>query len=363
MGFYFRVAPGLRLRLTSRGLRASIGPRAARLHVGAGGPGVSTGAGPVSYYHSLSGVNRRARGGARAEKLAQAQQVNAIWEQLLNVHREEFPSTQPPLVPASAVIELQDLVEQRRRESTRGINWFRRRDRAQAREAAKAQAQQEWERAVAAADAERARRQTAADQRWQLLLANDPVVVMETLVEAFEDNDAPATPVAVAGSEVSMAVLAPAQEAIPIRMGRVTEAGNISLAKLAKGERGQLITSITLGYLLVTLREAFACAPGLQAARVVVVRVADVDTYGVPSLECLVAGRWLKERLDDVTWQDVDAGTIAIDTADELMLDMRGGAPRALDLADEPELRELISAIDIADLDEPSAESPSRADQ
>lgn len=42
-------------RLTKRGLRVRIGPRIARLHAGAGGPGISTGAGPFTYYKSLRG--------------------------------------------------------------------------------------------------------------------------------------------------------------------------------------------------------------------------------------------------------------------------------------------------------------------
>lgn len=53
MGFYIRLAPGLKLRLTKRGARWAVGPRAARLHFGAGGTGVSTGAGPFSYYKGL----------------------------------------------------------------------------------------------------------------------------------------------------------------------------------------------------------------------------------------------------------------------------------------------------------------------
>jgi hypothetical protein len=46
-------------QFTRRGVRARIGPRIARLHVGAGGTGFSTGAGPVSYYRPL---RRRRRG-------------------------------------------------------------------------------------------------------------------------------------------------------------------------------------------------------------------------------------------------------------------------------------------------------------
>jgi hypothetical protein len=53
MGFYWRVLPGVKVRVTRRGTRWSLGPRIARCHTGAGGPGVSTGAGPVSWYRPL----------------------------------------------------------------------------------------------------------------------------------------------------------------------------------------------------------------------------------------------------------------------------------------------------------------------
>lgn len=51
MGFPFKVAPGVGIRATSREVRASVRPRAARVHFGAGGTGFSTGAGPVSLYY------------------------------------------------------------------------------------------------------------------------------------------------------------------------------------------------------------------------------------------------------------------------------------------------------------------------
>src|SRR5258708_35018758 len=102
MGFYFKLAPGVKIGATRRGLRASVGPRAARVHFGAGGTGVSTGAGPVSLYHSVGGGRRR-RGTApsrtavaayerqlrQAQKLEQAQALQAAFEGILNLHREE----------------------------------------------------------------------------------------------------------------------------------------------------------------------------------------------------------------------------------------------------------------------------------
>src|SRR5215469_4753316 len=46
-------------RFTKRGVRVRIGPRAARLHIGAGGTGFSTGAGPFTWYQPLGGKRRR----------------------------------------------------------------------------------------------------------------------------------------------------------------------------------------------------------------------------------------------------------------------------------------------------------------
>jgi hypothetical protein len=48
MGFYFRP-----FRWTKRGLRVRIGPRITRLHVGAGGTGVSAGRGLFTWYKRL----------------------------------------------------------------------------------------------------------------------------------------------------------------------------------------------------------------------------------------------------------------------------------------------------------------------
>ena len=60
MGLY--IGPRwLGIRITKRGVRASAGPRIFRVHTGAGGSGISTGAGPVSYYQPL----RRRKGGRR----------------------------------------------------------------------------------------------------------------------------------------------------------------------------------------------------------------------------------------------------------------------------------------------------------
>jgi hypothetical protein len=51
--------PGIRIRWSRRGVRVGIGPRFARVHVGSGRPGISTGAGPVTLYRSTRRRKRR----------------------------------------------------------------------------------------------------------------------------------------------------------------------------------------------------------------------------------------------------------------------------------------------------------------
>lgn len=60
MSMYLTIIPGLlKVRVGKRGVRTSVGPRWARYHTGGGyRSGVSTGAGPFTWYR---GVGRRRR--------------------------------------------------------------------------------------------------------------------------------------------------------------------------------------------------------------------------------------------------------------------------------------------------------------
>jgi len=58
MSIYIRPGRFLKLRISRRGVRAGIGPRWLRFWSGGCGDGISTGAGPVTYYRPL----RRRRG-------------------------------------------------------------------------------------------------------------------------------------------------------------------------------------------------------------------------------------------------------------------------------------------------------------
>ncbi|MDQ5976075.1 MAG: hypothetical protein QG661_3284 [Actinomycetota bacterium] len=80
MGFGFRVVPGVRLRVSSRGVSAGVGPRIARVNVGSrGGVGLSSGIGPFQTFAPLVRGGGRRSTGSRGLSYA-AQNAAAEWE-------------------------------------------------------------------------------------------------------------------------------------------------------------------------------------------------------------------------------------------------------------------------------------------
>lgn len=363
VGFSVKLAPGIRIRASSRGIGASVGPRAARLHVGSGRAGFSSGMGPVSMYTSLNGGSRRASRPSmssyerqvvaaqrRADKAAEADRLADELRRLTNVHREEFPPASRPVVP---LVTVDRLAVHRRasREAVAGLSVFRRSARAQARRAAAVRADEQIAEASGAARAQRLEQQARVDQIWEALVDNDPNVVPAVLAAAFGDNEATAAVVGMAGSEVSLVMLAPDESVVPERLPSLTDAGNLSLRKLPKADRSAIYLEVVLGHLLVTLREVFAVAPALTAARVVVLRRAASNAYGQPGVDPIVAGRWEKAAFDGVHWSSASAVTIARDTASELVLNQgRTLELRPLPLTAHPDLANLIGRVDIEDL-------------
>jgi len=109
---------------------------------------------------------------------------------------------------------------------------------------------------------------------------------------------------------------------------------------------------LVFGHLLVTVREAFAVAPGTSRARVVALCHDGDDAYGQPRLVCLAAASFARERLQEVQWRQADASTIVNDAPGELLISLVAGDRelRPLDLKSEPELAELIRTIDTVEL-------------
>ena len=371
MGFSVKLAPGVRVRVSSHGVRAGVGPRIARVHVGTGRTGFSSGLGPFSVYGSVGGKRRRTSGGrgsgrpsaaalerqaaaarrmqAEADKAREAQRLAAIFQEIISLHRQDFPSVERPVAPMPAFPAPEAVREWHEKNALGGIGMFDRAKRAAARQYAAQAAQADLNDKWRQAQAQQAQAQHELDRQWARLTGNDPDTVLATLAEAFEDNEAPAAAVGIDGAELSLIVLVPGEDAVPERLPATTQAGNLTLRKLPKGERSAFYLLLMAGHVLVTLREAFAVAPGVEAARVIAVRRGGPDIYGRAALECMVAGRWTRTAFDGVRWADADAGNILAGTATELVLNQKRGQVLPVDLSAEPEIRDLLSVMDTTD--------------
>src|SRR3954452_19347102 len=254
VGFSLRIAPGVRVRASSRGVRTSIGPRAARVHIGGGRTGISTGVGPVGFYTSLGGGRRGggsrgggSRGGsaqasyqrqlaaqqrqaAQADRAAMAQQLADAFLRILNLHRVDFPNAQRPIAPEPTPPDRAAIYQHYEKQALAGISVFKRAERTSAKQQAAAWADAEAARQWTTFKTQQAQWQQTLDQQWQALVNNDPDTVLQTLAEAFEDNEAAAAAVGVDADEVSLVVVVPpASQAIPEQMPGRTAAGNLSL--------------------------------------------------------------------------------------------------------------------------------------
>lgn len=125
----FKVAPGVRVRASSRGLSTSFGPRAARVHVSNRGVGVSSGVGPFSTYSRFgnsSGAGSRSRSAGptkasiaayerelkAAQREADIDKVAALERQLVCVHQESFPKAEPVVLPPAETVDPEPIKNQ-----------------------------------------------------------------------------------------------------------------------------------------------------------------------------------------------------------------------------------------------------------
>lgn len=190
------------------------------------------------------------------------------------------------------------------------------------------------------------------DQQWLLLTSNDPDTVLAVLEDAYEDNEAPAAAVGIESSALFAVVLVPGLEAIPERLPGVTDAGNLSLRKITKKAQAGYYAELVAGYMLTTVREALAVAPGISSVHIVALRTPGRDAYGNARIECLAAAKFTRLALDPVRWGQAQAATILNDAATSLLVHQKGAVKELwpLDLSNEPELLSLLKHVDVEDL-------------
>ena len=286
---------------------------------------------------------------AAAAKAEQAQEAAAALDAILGIHRQSFPLASPVKAPLPAVAPIGDLLRKHRKAELADVGFFQRARRS----AAKARARQgaDMEHAQLVANAERQQRtdQIALDEEWQRLRANDPESVMAALAAAFEDNDAEAAPLGVEGNSASVVVQVPDKDAVPERMPSVTTAGNLSLRKMTKRQTNDFYNLMVCGFVVATVKEAFAVCPGLTEVAAVAVRRGSPNAYGHRASEAVVAARFTRKALDGILWAEADAIQVLNDASLERLFIQKGAAGelQPLDVASHPEIGRAMDAVDL----------------
>lgn len=186
--------------------------------------------------------------------------------------------------------------------------------------------------------------QTELDREWQALLANDPETVIAVLEEAFEDNEAPAAPIDCRESGITVMLRFSSTEVIPERRPDVTPSGRPTLKKRSKTDRNELYLEALGSNVLATVREAFAVAPNIGEARVVVIRE-EVSGSHAGKLAAIYAARF--DRSEARKLFSTTAPSIELMHADEAIINLRGQTREVspLDLSGEPELQATMTRL------------------
>jgi stress response protein SCP2 len=274
----------------------------------------------------------------------------ALERHLTTLHLESFPTTvAPPDLGPEPVDRAAVLAGLESRELA-GLGMF---DFGGRREA-KRRARAGLDSAVAAEQAARAHRyqdQRAVElEAWHALAGNDPGAVLDALEVAFADNESDAVAVNCeqtdAGALVSLIVLVQAVDALPERKPVRSAAGAPTTPKRTKKELHDLYAWWLASTVLATVKEAFAVAPRIAGAQVLVVRRDTAASDPANYLTAVYTGRFDRARLARWDWTRVDPVEELLRAPSAHL--QRKGASRevvALDLRDEPDIAALLTVI------------------
>ncbi|CAM3845406.1 DUF4236 domain-containing protein [Mycobacterium frederiksbergense] len=367
-GMSFKLAPGVRIRVSSRGVRTSIGTRAARIHVGGGRTRISSGIGPVTMSNTLeSGQPRQpprprrradladlARHSADIQRDEAIRSVLALEHDLLTLHLQDFPVATRPQLPTPEPPDAAAFIAAREQQASEGLSLF---DRAKRREA------QQWAMDTGRLDAEmqheqvrqhHAQQQQTLTQWWDNLIAHNETTVHEALEDAFDDNQSPAACIDV-GTDLSTAagiryatvlIVYGSADQVPEKQPTLTPTGKPTLRKRTLSERNDFYVRALGSTVLATVKEGLAVAPSVTELRVVVLRrdpaAADPSAY----LEWIYAARFPRAWVASMFWTTINPGEVLLQ-APAAQLRRRGAAGHvaALPLDDEPGLGGIVDEV------------------
>jgi hypothetical protein len=361
----FKVAPGVRISASSRGIRTSVGNSKARVSFGSSGTYASAGGGGVRVSQRLSGPSAAGRSttgrtpGSRpslaqleraqraAEKEAAIVELQELENSLVTLHHEDFAPAAPFEVhpPAPADVEaLRTEIEQRELST---IGRFKLSERKAARARARELADVEASR-IDLQNAEKYRDLCAGSaELWTLLNDHDTGLVMETLESAFADNASDATAVDVGTEDgvryATVLVVFGAVDSIPERMPSLTAAGRPTTKKRTKSERNALYVAALGSTVLATVKEGLAVAPSVDEFRVVVLRKDLNAATPADFVAPIYAARFPRPVMQGLNWRTVNP-TEALLSATDAEFQRKGAAGDVapLKLAGNEDLAHLV---------------------
>jgi len=368
LGFRIKIAPGVRIRVSSRGVRTSIGPRIARVHVGAGRTGFSTGVGPFTYYTSGGKRYRTSSGGGgyssyysnygtsgrtQYEKREAAVEIEKALKLWTMAHLRDFPAATKAMAKMDSVASLAEILKIEKKKQLVGISLFKFAERKVAKELALTIASEDKAHRDSAALSKQIQEQEEIDEAWQHLVECEPSRVFEVITAAFGDNESKAAVIDVEDTAAEIITLVPAIDVIPEKDRGTTAAGNLSVKNMTVGARNSYYLELFQSQTLATVKEAFAVAPGLTHVKIVVIR-AEQTTGQNEAFECLGFGTFARSALKSALQLQRTTGSAIYAASSDWRQNTNAKLQvLALNLAKEKDIQTLLTQL--ADTDKAQA--------
>jgi hypothetical protein len=350
--FSLKLASGVQIQLSHDDLQTNRGPDAPDVYVGKQFANSALRVTPLTFYQPSRA--RREQPSYLAlqlpptvDKAQQSQALASAIQGIRELHHREFPRVQRLVVPPPPRPDHAAILQRRMNDALARVSIFRRSTRKAAQAAAVLATRMECEELEAADQARYGAVQQETDKLWQLLITNDPAVVMAVLSHTFQNSSVNAAPLGIWDSEAHLVLLAPDLAALPERHPTTTAAGNLSLKKFTKGEMAELYKQLVAGLVLATAKEALTVVPRVTGMRIVVLRNTKADAYDEIRPEPILAARVARTALNGVQWTKADAFTILNGISSELVMRVAGPskALAPLDVKTEAKLASLINDI------------------
>jgi hypothetical protein len=357
VGFSMKIAPGVRVRASSRGVGASVGPFSAWTNTSSGRRRRT--ANDSLLLMTLEALERRNLERQRRiaeqqymQQLAELEELRELENAMLRLteqHLDDFPAGDRPVAPDPEPVDDSAVKAQHLERAMSGLSLFALKARRDAREegfrAAEAEIAAERDRR----QRERVEQQVAFDEVWERITANDPELVVGLLEACFADNAVPAAPLNVEGDAATVLVRLPSREAlIPAQVVRETRT-QYRITELKKTEQAAFYFRILASTVVATVRETFAIAPGVNEISLLVVRD-ESTTEGDPVVTPLYCGVFPRDFLLGYELRDAYFLEDVLNAFGVVRLRGRTRDLAPLVLSGEPEIRAAVEQI-ATDLD------------